>query len=379
MIKSFSITGYRKFNKIKVDDLGKVNVITGINNSGKSSFLEAVFAWSCGNNIGKMLKGSIARSARYMSKAQKSPYWFLDLILQSFYERKEAPLSMCLSAVDENSDLRAFTHTVLPSDLINEVTRLNAEPAKVAEFYNAYQMTLQKLSDSSSLEKARVFPTIAKWTVADSKGTVNSYDITQNNLDNFGLGSFINTILVDVLSHTKTEELDLITNLLKRAQLLNNLVDDLKEVFPFVKTIDLITYPDRTGIPFVFTEDKNDPLPIYAFGDGLQRYFYILGSMILNQNGIMCIDEVDVGLHYSSQIDFCHSLLKYAHKYNVQVFLTTHNLEFLDNLIDATDKSSMLDDLRVITLKKSDTVMKHRVLSGMESKRARFGFELDLR
>lgn len=326
-----------------------------------------------------MLKGSIARSARYMSKAQKSPYWFLDLILQAFYERKEAPLSMCLSAVDENSDLRAFTHTVLPSDLINEVTRLNAEPAKVAEFYNAYQMTLQKLSDSSSLEKARVFPTIAKWTVADSKGTVNSYDITQNNLDNFGLGSFINTILVDVLSHTKTEELELITNLLKRAQLLNNLVDDLKEVFPFVKTIDLITYPDRTGIPFVFSEDKNDPLPIYAFGDGLQRYFYILGSMILNQNGIMCIDEVDVGLHYSSQIDFCHSLLKYAYKYNVQVFLTTHNLEFLDNLIDATDKYSMLDDLRVVTLKKSDTVMKHRVLSGKEAKRARFGFELDLR
>lgn len=77
MIKSFSITGYRKFNKIKVDDLGKVNVITGINNSGKSSFLEAVFAWSCGNNIGKMLKGSIARSARYMSKAQSHLTGFL--------------------------------------------------------------------------------------------------------------------------------------------------------------------------------------------------------------------------------------------------------------------------------------------------------------
>ena len=42
MLKSFQISNFRLFEKLEVKKLGRVNLIVGKNNSGKSTFLEAL-------------------------------------------------------------------------------------------------------------------------------------------------------------------------------------------------------------------------------------------------------------------------------------------------------------------------------------------------
>src|SRR3989339_789920 len=46
MIESFEIQNYRLFKHLKIEKLGRVNLITGKNNVGKTALLEALFLFS---------------------------------------------------------------------------------------------------------------------------------------------------------------------------------------------------------------------------------------------------------------------------------------------------------------------------------------------
>ena len=125
-------------------------------------------------------------------------------------------------------------------------------------------------------------------------------------------------------------------------------------------------------------------LPLYAYGDGLQKWFYLLGLMCVSKNGIMCIDEIDNGFHPQSQELLCSSVINYALKNNVQLFMTSHNLEFLDYFVKAVSKNKSIidnnaDDIRIITLKKIDDEIKVRNLSIKDAMDARFFYNMDLR
>ena len=46
MLDSFYIRNFRLFNELKVERTGRFNLIVGLNNSGKSCFLEAVHIYA---------------------------------------------------------------------------------------------------------------------------------------------------------------------------------------------------------------------------------------------------------------------------------------------------------------------------------------------
>jgi AAA15 family ATPase/GTPase len=48
MIRSVKIRGYRAFKEFEMDRLGRVNLLVGKNNAGKSSILEALDILSTG-------------------------------------------------------------------------------------------------------------------------------------------------------------------------------------------------------------------------------------------------------------------------------------------------------------------------------------------
>jgi AAA15 family ATPase/GTPase len=107
--------------------------------------------------------------------------------------------------------------------------------------------------------------------------------------------------------------------------------------------------------------------------------------MIVFKNSIICIEEIDATFHPQSQAQLAHSLLKYSQKYNNQLFITTHNIEFLDSFLSAlyskNDINIINDDLRVITLKQDihSNKLITRVLSGTEAYEARYDFKMELR
>ena len=60
--------------------------------------------------------------------------------------------------------------------------------------------------------------------------------------------------------------------------------------------------------------------------------------------------------------------------------MVSNNQSFMDHLILSSQEDSALEELRVITIKNlNNIVLCHRILSGSDAYKARFGFEMDLR
>ncbi len=78
LLESIKIQGFRKYSNFSIENFGRVNFILGNNNVGKSSVLEAIYAWACGQNIAPIMNIPLSRG-RY--SAVQYPYWMMEEIL----------------------------------------------------------------------------------------------------------------------------------------------------------------------------------------------------------------------------------------------------------------------------------------------------------
>jgi ABC-type multidrug transport system ATPase subunit len=72
------------------------------------------------------------------------------------------------------------------------------------------------------------------------------------------------------------------------------------------------------------------PVPLRSFGDGLNRLFGIVLSMVNAKDGVFLIDEVENGMHYSIQLDLWRLLFRISQNLNIQVFATSHSWDSVE-------------------------------------------------
>ena len=71
-------------------------------------------------------------------------------------------------------------------------------------------------------------------------------------------------------------------------------------------------------------------IDITKYGEGLQRIFEIALLLAYCNNGVLCIDEIDSGIHNKLLKKFTKFVLDLASEFNVQVFVSTHSKECVD-------------------------------------------------
>lgn len=76
-------------------------------------------------------------------------------------------------------------------------------------------------------------------------------------------------------------------------------------------------------------------IPINMMGDGARKILSILTSIYECKNGMVLIDELSNGFHYSVMKGLWRSIISVAQKNNVQIFATTHDLDSIKGLRDA--------------------------------------------
>jgi AAA15 family ATPase/GTPase len=67
-------------------------------------------------------------------------------------------------------------------------------------------------------------------------------------------------------------------------------------------------------------------------GDGIWRLLGIALSLVTTRGGVLLIDEIDTGLHYSVLVDMWRLVLETARSLDVQVFATTHSRDCYEAL-----------------------------------------------
>ena len=81
------------------------------------------------------------------------------------------------------------------------------------------------------------------------------------------------------------------------------------------------------------------PVPLRSFGDGVNRLFEIILSLVNARDGILLIDEFETGLHHTVQADIWRAIFRLAASLNVQVFATTHSSDTVHAFQTASDES----------------------------------------
>lgn len=299
-LKSFEVNGFKKFDNLKLEDLGQFNLIIGDNNVGKTSLLEAL----CVNGNAKNFIFTLSNINFFTKRISNLKHSFINL----YFSNKQ-------TTHPKNFQITTFVESDLQQNFM--LSSKNENDFSVKQFnqvdFFKYGISNQDFQDYGFSTK---IPYI-------SMGSFYDHELTEQYSKNIQL--FID----------KKERL----------------IDSLKYLIPKIKNIEVNNSYSSTPILLIAEEGKNQLSPLATFGDGALKLFRIALSLFSNNNySRLMIDEIDTGIHHSHLKDFTKALMQVAKEEKKQIFATTHSKECIENFTKALEETGMQDEGRIIRL-----------------------------
>lgn len=118
------------------------------------------------------------------------------------------------------------------------------------------------------------------------------------------------------------------------------LLELLAKIDPRVSGIEVLATKTEGSLPgndaALYLRDKHAGLlPVEAFGDGMRRILLMALAVRRVGGGILLIDEIETAIHFSALGHVFRWIVDSCAKNNVQLFAATHSLEALDAILAA--------------------------------------------
>jgi hypothetical protein len=327
VLNSFHISDFRLFQFLQVERLNRVNLITGMNNSGKSTFLEAIELYASNASPVVLLDLVESRQETWFSEAQpRSQNFTGNSVRHLFYGHKlpqvgergiflgqissNTRLHISVAAYqnknDEEGTIRRIRISDFQSDIVDEELS-NIEVFLIAE---EGEKTRRIFGLDRDIRDIRRYSSRRLYERHESEFTSTWQIVSTENMPNRKLAA-----LWDLTGLTNLE-----SEVISALKLIDNRVSGVA----FVEDISRRS-SDENRIPLVKLEGIDEPLPLKSMGDGMTRLFHIIVALVNAQNGFLLIDEFENGLHWSVQPRVWNIIFQLSEKLNVQVFATTHS------------------------------------------------------
>ena len=309
MYKSIRIQNFRGIKDLKINDLGRVNLIVGANNVGKSSVLEALALLHMHRDGYEL--GTILRSRGYEPDSATD-----GAFSTMFYARQLDPFEVI--AFDEAGNQTAQVIGVQaygPSIPTNKVLLWKFAQLSIQESIQLYYPggidVLGGRSQESlvlDLRTTRPFPSDS---INGPWGPV-SYLPSSATYSTNGLAR----LLTQVEFRGATREM---------VAVLETFDERIVDVF---NGLDMINANQTTvNITVQIAKDKRLGLPLGASGEGTKRLFEMLLLLPLASGGIALIDEVEQGVYHGNLSKMWKTMDDLSSANDVQIFATTHSWE----------------------------------------------------
>jgi AAA15 family ATPase/GTPase len=283
MFTELTINNFKNFKHLEVKDIKLVNTISGFNQSGKTTLLEAI----------------IFLTNLYTTNA---------IIQKTFAWRELKRLYP--------EDLLSLFHKQNTSNSPLELSGVYGQEKRELKIALEIQDIIKGLKCEHIINDTNI-TSIIKF--AETTGLKVESNATQQDYTKQIAASFLS-------SHTNqnsSQLIDAINKYGKQQELVNFLNDLFAE-----KITSIFRYQDGVSVT---KENIQDSIPINLLGDGFRKALEIFGSWFLDSKVIL-IDELENGLHHSLHKKVIASIFKYAHKKHIQVFIATHNQEILTTI-----------------------------------------------
>ena len=155
--------------------------------------------------------------------------------------------------------------------------------------------------------------------------------------------------------------------------------DDIYKIVRDTIQPDLIRLDVGREIVRVRLKDTEKPVPLGTLGDGVYRILLIALSLANAQISILLIDELELGLHYSALEKLWNMIFKYAQKWDIQVFATTHSQDVLRTFHYVADDEKYINDAQYIRLQINRKGENEAILFDGERLRESLELQLEIR
>ena len=340
-IKLIEINGLRGIKKLTVSDLSKINLIVGDNNSGKTTFLEAI----------QLL---FAESQLSSVKNVINQRTVLNLHDNSFY-------TSFIKMFNVEQDNKLLDFDIYAESNKGQIVFEMKGREKVVSGDDALQISTMSSRQKATYKKSSA---ILPDTVKVFSGSIISKngkkpiekEIQFTSLDTTVTGPVIKKKVYYIPSFGHLR-FDLLQNIVDNPEYKKLAISILKQFDDSIVDICYTKADDGSFLESVITEN-GVIMPFSVYGDGIKKILYIMNKLFEASDSILLIDEIETGLHKKYYESLFPVVFALAKKLNVQLFIATHSMEAIDAILkygEYEEKTNDNDPIKVITLKKVNT------------------------
>ncbi len=323
MIRDLTIDGFRGFDHFEMGDLGRVNLLVGTNNSGKTSVLEAIQMLTTGQ-VRSIWAALNRRGERLSEGAELPPKREADV--RHLFRGHVLEVGREFRLRGANDSARGSLTTTIQERPLDE----GSGPVLFEEdedYVGSLQLVL----------KGEGFVTVDQKLPLSRRGGL-SFDMLRR-LRSTQNDAMPSTRFIATASMSPDEIVSLYEDIVLNPQE-DLAIQALKTIEPTIERIATTSkgsryyrgYPGERGGIVVKCAGVDQRIPIGSLGDGAWRILGLALALASAENGLLLIDEIDTGLHFSVMSDMWKLVNETAKRLQVQVFATTHSRDAVDSL-----------------------------------------------
>ncbi|MBN8472866.1 AAA family ATPase [Corallococcus exiguus] len=322
MLTSITVENFRGIERLHVEGLGRVNLIIGRNDSGKTALMEALeMAWLPEGACFVLAARQSGRNAGAVME-DFDDFW-LPIFRQMDAKRG---FQLKFNAIPAEGIGLSVKRAASPPPTTSMGAGASLDPtgAWALEFEVTRDKKLTSVVRSSAQgvqfpPEPPHFPGTRLW-VSPSPG-LSANDIRAfSRLKQTGRDS----IVTDLLKH------------------ISDKISGIELLAPTGERVGVFVRLQHEGL-----------IPLQMMGEGMKRYFEFAVSLAMADDAPLFIDEIENGLHHSVLEPLWDWIASTARERNAQVFATTHSEECVQSATRVFQRQHS-DELRVIRLDKQE-------------------------
>ena len=304
MLKSVKVSNFRVFDELSIDQLSRVNLIAGPNNSGKTSLLEALFLLAGGGNPHLALNANVTRGSELSGAGPTNS-------LQETYWK---PM---FSALD--------------TDKIIEIGGEHAERGALTlhislERLNVVEVPLSGTEDISGKSPQGNRALLLAFSDITEHGVESRVRFAGQNIE-FRQSTAPVPLGAIFLSTRISNEQDDASRLgrLRKQKRSAHVLNALRIIEPKLQSIE-----DNSagGFPMIWGDiGLPELVPLAMMGEGMTRLARLVLAIASAPGGLVLVDEIETGLHHTVLPDVWRAVDEAAKQFDTQIVATTHSYE----------------------------------------------------
>lgn len=330
MIGELSISNFRGFQRLDVGGLGRVNLLVGTNNCGKTSILEAVLLLASQNDT-TIWQAASRRGERLFENADPRRRHEVDLC-HLFHGRE----------IEIGSEFRIEARSLGASEFFQARVIAQAADRTLFDQDRADQTLFDE--EPEEMGQRRRWEIQLDWNAEAGKsirlplsngGGVSSDAVRRSGLSGSDTSHPVRYVSSAGLTVTNVVSMfqDIVLTTEEEA-----VVRALRAIDPTIERLATVGDERRVSIPgdrggiVVRCSGTKQRIPIGSMGDGTWRMLGLALALATAKEGILLVDEIDTGLHFTVMEDMWKVVDEASRRLGVQVFATTHSRDCYESL-----------------------------------------------